>query len=70
MTKLLLNDFASAALIVCDQCFRDHKDEQGISLAKFGVDEILAAKQIFAKRKRDLYFADTCEICGFKFNNL
>ena len=68
--KLLLNDFASAALIVCDQCFRQRKDEQGASLAKFGVEEILAAKKIFAKRRRDLYFADVCEICGFKFNNL
>ncbi len=68
--KLLLNDSASAAHIVCVQCFRQHKDEQGISLARFGVDEILAAKQIFAKRKRDLYFADVCEICGVKFNNL
>lgn len=70
MMKLLLNDFASAALIVCAQCFRQRKDEQGASLAKFGVDEICVAKQIFVKRRRDLYFADMCEICGFKFNNL
>ena len=68
--KLLLNDSVSAALIVCNRCFRIRKDEQGSSLARFGVDGILAAKQIFVKRRRDLYFADVCEICGFKFNNL